>query len=107
MEHTAQALLSFFEQVARKDDSRLSRLKEEGRFSVEQERWCFTLPDLYLFLRSQDDAFNRLDYKEFRRLVFGSPIGQTVKLLGAEIAIVDNRAKVDASTYALVWRRRG
>ncbi|HEX5630577.1 MAG TPA: hypothetical protein VFY15_02885 [Acidimicrobiia bacterium] len=98
-----QGLLAFFEQVARKDEARLCELKREPGFTIEQGRWCFTLPGLYSFLRRQDPAYTRIDYKQFRRLVFGSPIGRSVRSLGAEIVIADNCAMVDQSTYALVW----
>lgn len=107
MQAIEQALISFFEKVAQKDKDQLKKLKQEQCFSVEQGRWCFTLPDLYSFLRQQDDVFNCIDYKQFRQLIFNSPINQTVKLLGAEITITDNRAKVDQSTYALVWQSKG
>lgn len=107
MQAIEQALISFFEQVVQKDEDQLKKLKQERCFSVEQERWCFTLPDLYFFLQRQDDVFNCIDYKQFRQLIFNSPINQTVKSLGAEITIIDNRAKVDLSTYALVWQPKG
>ena len=99
-----EELISFFEQVAQRNATRLKRLQQESRFSVERGRWCFTLPDLYLFLRRQNKVFNRIDYKRFRQLVFSSNINQTTKLHGAEITIIKNRNKVDQSHYALVWK---
>jgi hypothetical protein len=90
--------------VARKDGARLDGLKRERCFSVDDERWCFTLPALHSFLRCQDEAFRRIEYKQFRRALFGSPIGQRLKPLGAEITIADNRGIVDKSSYALVWQ---
>jgi len=107
MQAIEQALISFFEKVVQKDKDQLIKLKKEQRFSMEQGRWCFTLPDLYFFLQHQDDIFNGIEYRQFRQLIFNSPINQTVKLLGAEITIIDNRAKVDQSTYALVWQSKG
>jgi regulatory protein YycH of two-component signal transduction system YycFG len=98
-----QALISFFERVARQDNDLLEKLKREQRFCMEPERWRFTLPDLHLFLQQQDDVFSSIDYKQFRQLIFNSPINQTVKSYGAEITITDNQAKVDKSSYALVW----
>jgi hypothetical protein len=106
MKAAEQALVSFFEQVAQKDKAQLKKLKQEQCFRVEQGRWCFTLPDLYFFLQHQDDVFSCIDYKQFRQLIFNSPINQTVKLHGAEITLTDNRAKVDKSSYALVWQAR-
>jgi len=107
MQAIEQALISFFEKVVQKDKDQLIKLTKEQRFSMEQGRWCFTLPDLYFFLQHQDDIFNGIEYRQFRQLIFNSPINQTVKLLGAEITIIDNRAKVDQSTYALVWQSKG
>jgi len=107
MQAIEQALISFFEKVAQKDKVQLKKLKQEQCFSVEQGRWCFTLPTLYSFLQHQDDVFSCIDYKQFRQLIFNSPINQTAKLYGAEITIADNLAKVDKSSYALVWQTRG
>ena len=104
MQTIEQVLISFFEQVAQKNKTLLKKLKQEQSFSVEQGHWCFTLPDLYFFLQHQDDVFSGIDYKQFRQLIFNSPINQTAKLNGAEIIITDNLAKVDKSSYALVWQ---
>lgn len=99
-----QALIAFFERVARKDADQLSKLRQERRFTVEPGRWCFTLPDLHSFLQEQDAEFRSLDYRRFRKAIFNSPINETAKSRGAEIAIVDNRGKIDRSRYALVWK---
>ena len=104
MQAIEKGLISFFEQVAQKDKDQLERLKQEQHFSVDRERWCFTLPDLHFFLQRQDDTFSGIDYKQFRQLIFNCPVNQAVKLFGAEIIIADNRAKVDQSGYALVWK---
>ncbi|GMT40994.1 MAG: hypothetical protein IEMM0001_1729 [bacterium] len=106
MQAIEQALISFFEQVAQKDRSQLKKLKQEQSFCVEQERWCFTLPDLYFFLQHQDAVFSSIKYKQFRQLIFNSSINQTVKLHGAEITITDNQARVNKSIYALVWQAK-
>ncbi len=103
MQPIEQALISFFEQVAQKEPAQLKKLKQEQCFSVDQWHWCFTLPDLYFFLQHQDDVYSSIDYKQFRQLVFNSPINQTVKSYGAEITITDNQTRVDRSSYALVW----
>ena len=103
--HPAQhALVSFFENVARKDATQLKRLSEAPAFRIEQGRWYFTLPDLYAFLQQHDASFSDLDYKQFRRRLYTCPINQTLKALGAEVTVADNRTKVDESVYALVWR---
>ena len=101
---TESALVSFFEQVAQKKPLQLRKLKQEQRFVVKSEHWCFTLPDLYFFLRYQDRTFRYTGYRQFRRLIFNSTINQVVKSYGAEITIIRNIGKVDESSYALVWR---
>jgi hypothetical protein len=104
MQAIEQALLAFFEHVARKDAKQVGRLKDDPRFCVEEERWCFRLRDLYAFLQDQEAVFRSVTYKQFRHLLFKSPINQTARASGAEIVIADNRAKVDESTYALIWQ---
>ncbi|BAU49219.1 hypothetical protein SVA_2671 [Sulfurifustis variabilis] len=99
-----QALISFFEQAARRNETLLNKLRQEPRFTVEPGRWCFTLPDLHSFLQEQDAEFRSLDYRRFRKALFNSPINETAKSCGAEITIVDNQGKVDRSRYALVWK---
>lgn len=104
MQTIEQTLISFFEQVAQKDISLLKKLKQEQCFNVNPQRWYFTLPNLYSFLQHQDDVFISIEYKQFRQLIFNSPVNQTVKLHGAEIVITENLNKVDKSTYAMIWR---
>ncbi|MDH3469540.1 MAG: hypothetical protein OES26_27255, partial [Gammaproteobacteria bacterium] len=65
MQAIEQALISFFEKVVQKDKDQLIKLTKEQRFSMEQGRWCFTLPDLYFFLQHQDDIFNGIEYRQF------------------------------------------
>lgn len=103
MQTIEQILVSFFKQAAKKDETQIKMLKQEPRFIVEPARWCFTLPDLYYFLQQHNDVFNHVDYKQFRRLIFNSPINTTIKPYGAEVTITDNQTKVDKSCYALVW----
>ena len=100
-----QALISFFEQVAQKDKNLLQKLKQEQCFSVDEECWSFTLPDLFTFIQHQNDVMSNIDYKQFRQLIFNSPINSSVKLYGAEIIITDNKHKVDKSSYTLVWQK--
>jgi hypothetical protein len=104
MQTIEQILISFFEQVAQRDISLLKKLKQERCFNVDQRHWHFTLPTLYSFLQHQDDVFISIEYKQFRQLIFNSPVNQTVKLHGAEIVITENLNKVDKSTYAMIWR---
>lgn len=103
MHATEKALISFFEQVALKNKTLLTKLEIEQSFDVDNERWQFTLPNLHAFLQIQDQEFSTIDYIAFRNILFNCPINQTVKLHGAEINISDNQAKVDKSRYALIW----
>ena len=105
MHNMEQALVSFFENVAKKDTNLLNKLRQEQAFSVDQKNWCFTLPNLYEFLQKQDDEFCDIDYQQFRKLIFNTPINHSTKLHGAEIIIADNKNKVDNSCYALVWKK--
>ena len=104
MQTIEQTLISFFEQVAQGDISLLQKLKQERCFNVDQRHWHFTLPTLYSFLQHQDDIFIGIEYKQFRQLVFNSPVNQAIKFYGAEITIAENSGKVDKSIYALVWQ---
>ena len=103
MKSVEQALISFFEQAAKKDKSQLKKIKYEERFTVKKERWYFTLPDLFSYLQQQGTINSSIDYKQFRQLIFSSPINKTVKTYGAEITVLENKGKVDESVYALVW----
>mgnify|MGYP000141384374 CR=1 FL=1 len=105
MQAPAQALVAFFEQVAQRNEVQLDKLRREPRFAVRPECWCFTLPDLHAFLQRQDAVFRSVDYTQFRKALFGSPINRAIAPYGAEITIADNRGKVDQSSYALVWTK--
>jgi hypothetical protein len=106
MHTTKQTLISFFNQVAQKNKIQLENIKQEPCFELEQERWCFTLPNLHSFLQRQNNVFSYIDYKKFRQLIYSTPINQSVKVYDAEIIIIDNQGKVDKSTYALVWQAK-
>ena len=99
-----QLLLSVFEQLARKDMAAMDVVAIESCFSIETDRWLFTLPRLFEFLQYQDPGFTRITYTEFRRLIFNCPINESIRSHGAEIIIIDNQHKVDQSTYAMVWK---
>lgn len=103
MASNEQALISFFEQVAQKKKELLNKLKQEQHFNVIKELWSFTLPDLHLFLQQHDNLFKEINYKQFRKLIYNTPINQSIKLYNVEITIIDNQSKVDKSCYALVW----
>lgn len=97
------ALMDFFEQVAKKDTTWLAMLEQEPCFRVEAECWHFKLIDLYAFLRRADPVFHSVDYRQFRQLLYSSPVNQRIKQYGAEVMIVENYGKADQSRYALSW----
>ncbi len=103
MEPTEHSLVSFFVRVAQKNDVLLKKIQQEQCFSVDQERWCFTLPELYRFLQDQKIIAFSIGYKVYRKIIYNSFINQSIKPYGAEITISDNCNKVDKSIYALVW----
>lgn len=70
-------------------------------FVIRDHEWFFTLPALHQFTQSIDAEFNALTYQEFRTLLFASPINHQLSTYNAEIAIAENRGKVDKSTYLL------
>ena len=106
MQTVQQTLVLFFEQVARKEEALLKKLEEQRCFELDETRWSFSLPDLHQFLQTHDAVFAAIEYRQFRQLIFNSPIHQSVKAHGAMIDIISNKTKVDRTRYALVWERR-
>ena len=104
MEAKQQALLDFFMLAARKDKTLFTQLQQTRVFTIEATHWQFTLPDLYDFLHTSDTTFAAIDYKEFRRLLFNTPVNELLKDHDAAIVISENKGKVDESCYALSWQ---
>ena len=105
MKITEQTLIDFFMQVAKKDKVQLNKIKQAQCFSIDEFHWNFTLPELHAFLQHHESVFTNITYKQFRKLIFNSPVNQTTKSYGAEITIADNQTKVDKSSYSLVWHK--
>ena len=103
MEPIQQALLDFFRLAARKDQTLFAQLRQTRVFTIDKTHWQFTLPDLYHFLYTSNTAFVAIDYKEFRRLLFNSPVNELLKDYDAEIVISENKGKVDESRYSMAW----
>lgn len=101
---TQEALVNFFYQVACKNSRQLEQLSQQPGFRVEDSSWYFNLPDLYDYLCRQQHCFDSLEYPQFRRLIFNSPINATTRPYGAHIVIADNRYQVDQSEYAMIWQ---
>ncbi len=103
MQSTEEALLSFFNQVALKNEAVLAPLKSEQCFDINAKRWQFKLPDLHVFLQHQESVFTHIDYNSFRKILFSCPINQTIKSNGGEIIITENHNNVDKTQYTLIW----
>jgi len=103
MKTEQEVLISFFQQVARRDADLIGSLSQQLNFRIDTMRWEFSLPNLHEFLRYYEAVFEHTDYPTFRRLLYQSPINQQIEYCNAKIIITDNRAHVDESTYALVW----
>ncbi|WP_437880600.1 hypothetical protein [Pseudomonas sp. LRF_L74] len=84
--------------VLAEDETVIERLQRAG-FDCKTDGWSFTLPALHAFLVDQHGML--LDYKSFVQQLFASDINLRLRAQGAEIAIADNRGKVNASRYRL------
>jgi hypothetical protein len=92
-------LLRFFdccEAVLRGEAQLLAQLRTHG-FACEPGHWTFGLPELHRYL----DAGQGTEYRLWLKQLYASDINTRLRRLGAEIVIVDNRGKVDASLYGL------
>ena len=98
-----KTVLTFFEQVANQDASLMQALEQDRRFGIASDRWRFTLPDLFLFMRQRCEDLSTCTYLQFRREIYRSTINATIKKLGAEVIIDTNYRNTDKSVYALVW----
>ncbi len=96
MNDPRQRFLDCCEAVLRDDAQLLEQLRARG-FSCEPGSWTFSLPELHLYL----NAGQGVDYRCWLKQLYASDINTRLRELGAEIVIVDNRGKVDASLYGL------
>lgn len=78
----------------------IGQLRGHG-FVCAPAEWQFQLPALHAYLITRLSPGERVDYRSFLRELYASDLNRRLAELGAHIAIVDNRAKVDLSTYAL------
>lgn len=107
MQQIEQALVAYFESVARRDVVVWASIEREPAFDLGPAYWRFSLPDLHAFLQSQVPGFGAIDYHGFRKALFGSPINRAIGPYGAMIEIAENLGKVDRSRYAMVWTSPG
>jgi len=89
-------LQDYCARVLRGDKATLHRLRAAG-FVCEAGFWAFGLPALhcYIFGDSHDD------YRGWLQQLYAGDLNTQLRELGGEIAILDNRGKVDASCYCL------
>ena len=98
-----ESLLEFFRDAARKDSSVLGNIQQFNNFDVNSNQWSFTLIDLYSFLQDYNSEFQNIDFNNFRKTLYNSPINHEVKKFGAEVLVKTNEGHVDRSTYVLIW----
>lgn len=84
------------EAVLSGDAQLLEQLRAYG-FTCAPGHWAFSLPELHRYLTAEQE----MDYRLWRKQLYASDINARLRALGAEIAILDNRSKVDASLYGL------
>lgn len=82
------------------DASCIAWLRAEG-FECDVQGWQFRLPALHDLLMERLPSAERIDYPQFIRELYASDLNTRLRELGAEIVIVDNQGKVDASVYGL------
>lgn len=72
-----------------------------GGFECDAQGWQFRLPALHALLITRLPSGERIDYPQFIRELYASDLNTRLRALDAEIVIVNNRGKVDASVYGL------
>lgn len=88
------------------EEDLIRHLQEQG-FVCADRGWNFTLPQLHRFLAAQRADDEAPSYSLFRQQLFNSSINADLAEKHAEIVIVDNKGKVDLSTYRLQHRTTG
>lgn len=96
MSESLQRFIECCQAVLRGDAQMLEQLRAEG-FTCAPGHWAFSLPELHRYLT----AGQEMDYRRWLKQLYASDTNMRLRALGAEIVIVDNRGKVDASLYGL------
>ena len=99
-DHQAQ-LLKLFTALLETQRTDQDSLNASG-MSIIEDQCHFSIPNLFHFAQSFDDQFKTLSYSQFRSTLFKTPINEHLSTLNAQIVIIQNRHKVDLSTYGLV-----
>ena len=98
-------LITFFQRVANKDQEEIKKLQSYSDFKFDANHWHFTLPSLFSYLLLQNIIDREVSYTQFRKQLFKCPINQTLKELGVEVKLYDNKTNVDKSEYILAWNK--
>ncbi|WP_324732585.1 hypothetical protein [Pseudomonas paeninsulae] len=86
--------------VLQGDEAFIALLRDQD-FVCGPGYWQFRLPALHGFVQAQLPAAQQADYPRFLQQLYASDLNSRLRELGAEVAIVDNYAKVDSSLYCL------
>lgn len=81
----------------------LRQIADTPAFELDDRQWRFSLPDLHAFLQRHCEPVASLDYRTFRKQLYQCPVNTDLARFDCRLVILDNRAKVDQSLYALEW----
>ena len=77
----------------------------EGNVYIEQNALIFSLADLFDFLqspsRSESSKEDKIDYKNFQRLLYQSKLNQDLKAYGGQVVVHASTGKVETNLYRL------
>jgi hypothetical protein len=93
-------LLDCCQRVLRAEQPLIAQLTAAG-FVCAAADWQFSLPAVNNFLLSQLPEGDAPEYRQFIQQLYASDLNQRLGELGAEIALLDNQAKVHRSLYGL------
>jgi len=97
-------LTKIFADFLAQDEILLASIVGNNTFNIKNGEWRFSLSALYHFLQKTDQTFEGLSYQEFKQKLYSSSINRDLSEIGAEVVIVDNKRKVEASIYALRFK---
>jgi hypothetical protein len=87
------------------EEATLVSLQQHG-FTLVDDGWNFTLPQLHEFLVAQSGRGEAPAYLAFRKRLFNSPINIILAESRGEVVIANNVTKVDLTTYRLQRRMK-
>lgn len=93
-------LLDCCQRVLRAEPRLIGQLTVAG-FVCAAGAWQFQLPALHAYLLTQLPPGSGPGYRQFLQQLYGSDLNSQLRLAGAEIALLDNQAKVSRSRYCL------